>query len=50
MDTELLRQLSIIQNSYQDIEDALRLKPVDLACLKQANKRIGEAIKELLPE
>ena len=47
--SQLLRDLSIILNAHQDIEDALHAEPVDLAKIKEANDRIGIAVMHHLP-
>lgn len=49
--TELLRQLNIILNAYQDIEDALNSgdMPDPKRAIKKANDRIGKAVTKLLP-
>ena len=44
-DNQLLQDLSVILNAHQDIEDASKFEPVDLAKIKEANDRIGSTVR-----
>lgn len=40
--TEVLQDMAEINNAYQDIEDALSKRTVDIRAIEEANRRIGE--------